>query len=83
MNLLKVEEKFIKPKDIIESVKKQDEKLEEAQTKNVKSSIVIRKLPGKKMKIIIGDEKVVKEESLEMNMVEPKKTKVIIRRKKN
>lgn len=73
----------IEPKDLIDSVKKQEENLENAQHKNVKSSIVIRKLPGKKMKIVIGDEKIVNEGPLEMTKVEPKKTTVIIRRKKN
>jgi hypothetical protein len=56
--------------------------LDQAQNVKVKSSIIIRKLPGKKMKITIGDEKKIDESSLEVKKVEPKKPTIVIRKKK-
>lgn len=70
------------PNSIIKSIEKQDEQLDQAQNAKVKSSIIIRKLPGKKMKITIGDEKKNDESSLEVKKVEPKKPTIIIRKKK-
>jgi len=70
------------PSSMIKSLEKQDEQLDEAQKHKVKSSVIIRKLSGKKMKITIGDEKKVDESSLEMKKVEPKKPTIIIRKKK-
>jgi len=70
------------PNSIIKSVEKQDEQLDQAQNAKVKSSIIIRKLSGKKMKITIGDEKKIDESSLEVKKVEPKKPTIVIRKKK-
>ena len=70
------------PSSMIGTFEKQDEQLDKAQKANVKSSVIIRKLPGKKMKITIGDEKQIAESSLEMKKVEPKKSTIVIRKKK-
>ena len=70
------------PSSMIGTLEQQDEQLDKAQNANVKSSVIIRKLPGKKMKITIGDEKQIDESSLEMRKVEPKKPTIVIRKKK-
>ena len=70
------------PNSMIKKLEKEDDQLDEAQNAKVKSSIIIRKLPGKKMKITIGDEKKIDESSLEVNKVEPKKPTIVIRKKK-
>ena len=70
------------PSSMIGILEQQDEQLDKAQNANVKSSVIIRKLPGKKMKITIGDEKQIDESSLEMRKVEPKKPTIVIRKKK-
>lgn len=67
----------------IESLDKEENKLEHAKNTNVKSSVIIRKIPGKKKKIIIGDEKQINEGLMEINKIEPKKATIVIRKKKN
>ena len=68
---------------MIETLEKQDNQLDNAQEHNVKSAVIIRKLPGKKKKIIIGDEKQMNEDSLEIQKMEPSKSTIVIRKKKN
>ena len=68
---------------MIETLEKQDNQLDNAQEHNVKSAVIIRKLPGKKKKIIIGDEKQINEDSLEIHKMEPAKSTIVIRKKKN
>ena len=68
---------------IINEIEKEDDTMENA-NKNVKQPITIRKLPGKKRKIVISDSDIPKmdnTETTEVELKEPKKT-VIIRKPK-
>ena len=67
---------------IIEEVSKEDEKIKK--TQDTKQPVVIRKLPGKKRKLVIGDNQYSKTEDVEtteLALQEPKKV-VIIRKPK-
>jgi len=65
---------------LIDSIHKEDAELEKTKKENIKKTVIIRKLPGKKRKIVISENKE-KGENTELTMTKPKT--VIIKKKKS
>ena len=65
--------------EFMDSIRKEDAILEETKQENVKKTVIIRKLPGKKRKIVISENKE-KGENTELTMTKPRT--VIIKKKK-